>query len=235
MVHKRLRTIVMAATVLISSAAFVSAQTIPACATVANLAGTDVSTGLPFSYYWTDTTGGGTWTLSQASNGTITGQFLSVTTGSCEGSSNYSVSGNYQGNGQYTVTATYTGSDNINCVSSLTETGTLAQPGCDHASVSWVNSQSTHGSANWSSMCVVPDTETTPAFVQWYPAGSSYADFHQSLIFTRYSASFNWQGRKVTESFPSNGTDNCYFSGSRVPQQLTRSSETVALDSPRRV
>src|SRR5579872_4545659 len=125
----------------------------------------------------------------------------------------YPVTGQYTGNGHFSVTATYpsgTSVQPIGCADSITYVGTIAEPGCDTATVSWSNSSGLSGSFSWVQACQVPTGEANSVFAGWDDAEGQPT----LAIFTQYLAptTFDWGGRQVSETSPQPGEDTCWDS-----------------------
>lgn len=152
-----------------------------------------------------------TYSLTQDASGVISGttykSICSVQT--------WPVSGQFRSDGTFTITVNNPGSDPEDpCIATwYTITGTINAPNCDTMSGTWTNSLPNSGNVTWNKACDVPSGETTTAngWGDNSPRGyyPTLALFWQSLY-----GSVNFGGREVNETFPSQGEDTCYFSGS---------------------
>lgn len=181
-----------------------------------------------------DTHGWATWSvstgdnfaISQSSGGHLSGQMTAGGGGNCPSTAHYTISGEYWGSGNFGFTAYFHDDgnpfhpqgQNPGCVNTVSFTGTLQKPGCNNASGSWNNSGGGSGTYTMTHACFVPSAETTPQVTGWggdgvYPTS---AVFHQSIIAT----DFDWGGRTISETFPQDGIDTCWWPGSKYTQTL---------------
>jgi hypothetical protein len=178
------------------------------CATMASNAGT----GYIGQWDWYSTGG---WVLNQDSSGHIYGSMVTfLGSPTCPENEHYNASGQYLGNGQFSITSSYTGT-NAGCAGTLTTTGTVTAPGCNNASGTWNNDRGLSGTFQWVNACQIPNGESVPVFQTWGtvpPDTFPVAFFDQQPLPTTY----NWGGRTVTETFPTNGNDSCWFQGSLI-------------------
>jgi hypothetical protein len=155
----------------------------------------------------------GKWTLDDGSTMDLdqnnNSGFISGTMNRVDGV--YSITGTYVGSGRFNLTAQCPAATHSCYVLQISYSGTLHKPGCATATLSWTTSGAS-GTQTMSRPSYLPAGETTPQFQQWT---DTYALYHQSLLPTNY----NYGGRTIAESFPTAGTDTCWFPNSAYPYQ----------------
>jgi hypothetical protein len=155
---------------------------------------------------------GDSWDLSRNAGGSFTGEIGLSSTGAiaaiggypkCMGEQYQIVTGSRNG-GTVAVSAiqlgvaAYGGQPDPNCPVNVSASVTQRQPGCDHGSA--IVSLDGNGiSQEWTSQCVVPQSEAT----SW----DSWDDLHGNPMKSVFKAklqlnSFNFGGRTVSETFP---------------------------------
>jgi hypothetical protein len=184
-----------------------------ACASMATVNTGTNQVGLS-GWEWSTT---GHFYLSQSSNGGLTGRMAGYVSSSCSGTDEYyNMNGAFNSsNGNFSLTATYTGS-NSGCAPIINMSGTVTGPGCTAASGSWSNDRGLSGPLAMTQACQVPMGETVPAFQSWSTAPPDtfpVAIFYQQLS---PATTYNWGGRTITETFPTNGVDSCWYPGSLI-------------------
>ena len=152
--------------------------------------------------------------LTQSSTGYVSGSGITVNS-KCP--YNSVVAGTAEGNGVFSLAQTVPG----NLCGEVTSQVTLSGPGCASATGTYFSTNSFNTTSTGTVMMsdgqgVPVESETTPVPVEVDSADPTVEDFYQYLQPTNY----NFEGRTITESFPSPGTDTCWFPGGPFPQPL---------------
>jgi hypothetical protein len=156
--------------------------------------------------------GNRTFTLSQdVSTGEITGSSYRAI---CQ-STTWPVTGEWLGNGEFTITITNPSPSDPRCVADwVTYTGTVSLPGCDITEDLWAeNSEAWGDYLEWTKPSDIPSQETYHA--DGFDLLSGYRALgYWDMTISTSNGEVNFGGRSITETFPQNGTDACYFPGS---------------------
>ena len=169
---------------------------------------------------WVDGSGGA-WSLNQQNpGGSITAAFSSAAISTCPATGGYGGSGSYSGSGGFHITVGLPGTPPAGCPRTINLTGTVKQPGCDHASISWTNDLGGIGVGSMTQACIVPPTPSeTTVFKNWdlVHSAPTVSNFDATLNnpMPLHVPAFNFGGRKVQEIFWQNSVDACHFTGSR--------------------
>jgi hypothetical protein len=177
---------------------------------------------------WSD--GTGAWTLSQPGGGHgITGLLTTNQGGQCNSGQHYTVAGSLT-DGVLSMTATWRddgAADNnprpVGCAQTITYTGNVTGPGCNHGNGTWHNSGNLSNSFNLVGQCITPHTPIVTDAVR-YVAQTGYTTqtlFQQPIVI---SGGFNFGGRTMGEKFPTPANMGCWGPGAPFSQSITLTS-----------
>ncbi len=143
--------------------------------------------------------------------------------GSCTQTVSYVFTGSYKGDGSFALQgAVSIGSPPAGCASQITIYGTIEQPGCDRADITWTNNVNGAGVATWTAHAITP-TESSVATHNWVPpppqvpqnpVNNAATDGVFQETITPASGggpAYNFAGRTIHETFPNSTGDTCHF------------------------
>jgi hypothetical protein len=203
-----------------------------ACASVGNM---------PNDQWGNTTNNSGTFTLTQQNNGAVIGGFVEANVPNCPSGTKFSVQGVMDPSGTYILSMTLdtpvTGCQNF--VATGTVGGGLS---CNTTTMSWTNEDGTSGNATFEHSCYVPTGETVPVFTGWGDSPNTQltsttgkagqatvATFQQYLT---ANITYNFGGRVLSESSPTQGQDTCWYQGNpaNVPASTTVTGGGITLN-----